>query len=96
MKKECFKFKKDKEAGRVKTPRNGGQRHIRMIEDDMREMVLEEADIPSVNMMTDCQEWVGEYFDEIADEVRQRPVSALGPSFVQPAASAQGRMACRQ
>ena len=96
MKKECFKFKKDKEAGRVQVPRDGGRRQIRMIEDDVREMALEEADIPSVNMMTDCNEWVGEYFDEIADEVRQRPVSALGPSFVQPAASAQGRMACRQ
>ena len=96
MKKECFKFKKDKETGRVQASRNGGQRQIRMIEDDMREMVLEEADIPSVNMMTDCKEWVEEYFDEIADEVRQRPVSALGSSFVQPAASAQGRMVCRQ
>ena len=95
MKKDCFKFKKDKEAGRVQ-PRNGGQRQIRMIEDDMREMVIEEADIPSINMMTDCKEWVGEYFDEISGEVRRRPEGAPASSFVQPVASTQGRMAHRQ
>ena len=95
MKKDCFKFKKDKEAGRVQ-PKNGGQRQIRMIEDDMREMVIEEADIPSINMMTDCKEWVGEYFDEISGEVRRRPEGAPASSFVQPVASTQGRMAHRQ
>ena len=96
MKKDCFKFKKDKEAGRVKTPRNGGQRHIRMIEDDMREMVIEEADIPSISMMTDCNEWVEDYLEEISGEREKHPDEAQMSSFAQPAIQVQGRMVCRQ
>ena len=96
IKKDCFKFKRDKEAGRVQTPRNGGQRHIRMIEDDMREMVIEEADMPSISMMTDCKEWVGDYLDEISGDTKGRSDDAQGSSFVQPAVKAQGRMTGRQ
>ena len=66
FKKNCFKFQKDKEAGKVQMPRNGGQRRIRMIEDDAREMVIEDADIPSINMMEDCSEWVGSYLETVS------------------------------
>ena len=93
IKKDCFKFKRDKEAGRG--PRKGGPanpRPIRMIEDDMREMVLEEADIPSINMMED-DEWVKKQFDGVLEDYKG---GARGTSFAPPAANAPGRMVRRQ
>ena len=89
IKKDCFKLKKDKEAGRVKAPRNGEQRRIRRIEDDMRDMIIEEADMPCIGMMTDSPE------EEIWGDLR-RPDEAQTSSFAQPANQVQGRMACRQ
>ena len=93
IKRDCFKFKRDKEAGRG--PRKGGPvnpRQIRMIEDDMREMVLEEADIPSINMMED-DEWVKKQFDGVLEDYKG---GARGTSFAPPAANAPGRMVRRQ
>ena len=66
-----------------------------MIEDDMREMVLEEADIPSINMMED-DEWVEKQFDGVLEDYKKDWDSARGTSFVPPAANAPGRMVRRQ
>ena len=96
IKKDCFKFKRDKEAGRG--PRRRGPanpRQIRMIEDDMREMVLEEADIPSISMMED-DEWVEKQFDGVLEDYKKDWDGARGTYFAPPAANAPGRMVRRQ
>ena len=101
LRKDCFKFKRDKEAGQGAgrgtpgAPRAQNPRQIRMIEDDMREMVIEDADIPTIGMMEDEEYWVETQFKEMLGEKKMAD-GGRKSSFAPPAANAPGRMARRQ
>ena len=108
FKKECFKLKKDKENGLVwgakRQGNRDGQGRIRRIEDD-GDMIIEELDIPSINMLEDSSdefgrsspEWIGNYLQTVSGEASRNPEhQGAAQDFVQPAVNVRSRTTRRQ